>query len=439
MNRAAVDLQTPQEPGISNKNVFRAILAGSIGNVMEWYDFAIFGYFASIISEKFFPSQDPVAALLSTFAVFTVGFIMRPLGAFVIGSYGDRAGRRKALSLSVILMAVSTFIMGILPGYEQIGIISPIVLVIARLVQGFSVGAEWSVSAAFLVEYAPPHRRGLYGSWSQVSSGSGILFGSIVATLLSSFMSPDALNSWGWRVAFASGIIVGVVGLYLRLKIDETPKFQGVEQAKEVARQPLFEIFRSYPREILKIVGMSVAWTVSFYITMTYLPTYMKTVVKLSFQQSMLANIIVLVFFIVLIPVMGHLSDKYGRKPILLTSCLGFALLSYPVFALINQGGTFFMTLLPQFILAIFLAMFSGSAPATFAELFPTRIRNSALSVGYNIAAALFGGTAPLVATYLIAVTNNKLSPTYYVILFAVVTFFVILFGMKDKFRDELE
>lgn len=423
-------------PKKGKREVVRALVAGSIGNMMEWYDFAIFGYFTSIISQKFFPSTDPVASLLSTFAVYAVGFIMRPLGAFVIGSYGDRVGRKNALTLSVLLMAFSTFIMGILPGYDQIGVMAPMVLVIARLIQGFSVGAEWSVSAAFLVEYAPEGRRGFYGSWSQVSSGSGILLGSITATLLSTLLSPEALNNWGWRVAFATGLLVGFVGLYMRLKINETPKFQAVEQLNEVAKQPMLEAIRKYPKEILKVVGISMSWTVSFYITMTYLPTYMKTVIHMSFQEAMLTNIIILVFFNGILPLMGLLSDRIGRKPLLITSCLGFALLSYPAFMLINHGG-FVFALLPQIVLAIFLAMFSGTGPAAFSEQFPTHIRNSALSVGYNIAAALFGGTAPLIATYLISVTNNKLAPTFYVIVCAVITL-IVLIGMKDRYKEKL-
>jgi MHS family proline/betaine transporter-like MFS transporter len=423
-------------PKRGRREVMKALVAGSIGNMMEWYDFAVFGFFTSIISQKFFPSTDPVASLLSTFAVYAVGFLMRPLGAFVIGSYGDRVGRKNALTISVLLMAFSTFIMGILPSYDQIGVLAPVVLVIARLIQGFSVGAEWSVSATFLVEYAPEGKRGFYGSWSQVSSGSGILLGSITATLLSTLLTPEALNSWGWRVAFASGLLVGIVGLYMRLKINETPQFQLVEQSNEVSKQPMLEAIRKYPREILKVVGISMSWTVSFYITMTYLPTYMKTVIKMSFQEAMVTNIIILVFFNGILPLMGILSDRIGRKPLLITSCLGFAILSYPAFMLINHGG-FVFALLPQVVLAIFLAMFSATGPAAFAEQFPTHIRNSALSVGYNIAAALFGGTAPMIATYLISATNNKLAPTFYVIVCALITL-TVLIGMKDRFKEKL-
>lgn len=416
--------------------VRKAIIAGSIGNVMEWYDWSIYGFFASVISKHFFPSQDPVASLLSTFLVFALGFVMRPLGSLVLGPYGDRVGRRKALALAVILMAIGTFMIGVIPTYEQIGVAAPILLVIARLIQGFSAGAEWGSSTSFLVEYAPRNRRGFYGSWQQFSTGAGLLSGSLVSTLLILSLPATALESWGWRVAFLIGIVLGLVGLYLRMKMEDTPKFIQAEQTENVAKQPLKEMVTKHPLQVLQAIGFTISWTVSYYITFTYLPTYVKTVVHMSFGDAMLSNVIILTFFILLIPFVGALSDKIGRKPLLLLSCAGFAILSYPMFLLINRGS-FFMILLPQLILALFESFFAAPGPAALAEIFPTRVRNSSLSVGYNIGVALFGGTAPFIATYLISASGNKLSPTWYVIICAVITFLVLL-GLKDRYREEL-
>ncbi|GEO26510.1 MFS transporter [Alicyclobacillus acidoterrestris] len=428
------DKHVPFQDG---KTVRKAILAGSIGNVMEWYDWSIYGFFASTISKHFFPAGNSVAALLSTFLVFALGFIMRPLGSLVFGPYGDKVGRRKALAMSVILMAIGTFMIGVIPTYEQIGNAAPILLVVARLIQGFSAGAEWGGSTSFLVEYAPRWKRGFYGSWQQFSTGAGLFFGSVVSTVIIASLSPTALDAWGWRVAFLIGIILGIVGLYLRMKMEDTPKFREVANTEHVAQRPLKEMVTKYPLQVLQAIGFTISWTVSYYITFTYLPTYIKTVVNMSFGAAMASNLIILAFFIILIPIVGALSDRVGRKKLLMLSCAGFAILAYPMFLLINRGS-FVMILIPQFVLALFEAFFAAPGPAALAEIFPTRVRNSSLSIGYNIGVALFGGTAPMIATYLISSTHSKLSPTYYVIGCAVVTFFVLM-GLKDRYREELD
>jgi MFS transporter, MHS family, proline/betaine transporter len=438
MNVTELNLEQGKALSKSDKAMLRkAVVAGSIGNVMEWYDWSIYGFYASIISKQFFPSVDPLASLLMTFAVFAVGFLMRPLGSLFFGPYGDRVGRRKALAAAVIMMAVGTVMIGLVPNYNQIGIAAPILLVVARLIQGFSAGGEWGGSTSFLVEYAPKNKRGLYGSWQQVSTGGGLLAGSLVSTIFSFAMSPETLNSWGWRIPFLIGILLGILGLYLRMKIDDTPKFKEAEVTHETVKTPLKEMFTKHPKQILKSIGFTMHWTVSYYIFLTYMPTYINKVLHLSFSFALAANLIVLVFFMCIVPFMGHLSDRFGRKPMLICSCLGFIVFAYPVFLLIGKGG-FLFVLLPQFVFAIFEAMYSGAGPAALAELFPTRVRNSALSVGYNLGVALFGGTAPFIATYLISATHNNFSPTFYVIGCAVVSFFVLL-TLRETNQDELD
>lgn len=419
-----------------DKSTRKAIAAGSIGNAMEFYDWGIYGYLAPIISEEFFPAGNHVAALLSTFAVFAVGFFMRPIGSLFFGPLGDKVGRKKVLSLSIILMAIGTFLIGILPTYGQIGIFAPVLLVFARLIQGFSAGAEWGSSTSFLVEYAPKNERGYYGSFQQFSTIGGMILSSLVANILVATMSSETLNAWGWRLPFIIGIVLGFVGLYMRSKTEETPKFQEAVSEGDNSKQPFKEMLLKHPKGILVSIGFTISWTVSYYILLTYMPTYIKEVQGMSYSAGLISNLIVLIFLLVFIPVSGKLSDRIGRKPLLLFSCGGLVVLSYPMFLIIGQS--FFFMLLPQLILAIFLICFAGPGPAALAEVFPTRVRNSTLSIGYNIGTALFGGTAPFIATALIGWTGNKISPTFYVIVCGMITFFVIL-GMKDKFKEHLE
>jgi MHS family proline/betaine transporter-like MFS transporter len=413
-----------------------AIITGVVGNVVEWYDFSVYGYFAPIIAGLFFPSRDPFASLLATFAVFAVGFVMRPVGAVLFGHYGDRAGRRNALAATVILMAAGTALIGVLPTYAQAGVLAPALLVAARLLQGLSAGGEWGGSTSFLVEYAPESRRGFIGSWQQFSTAFGLLLGSGLGFLLTSTFSQDALQAWGWRLPFLVGSLVGIIGLYMRLRIEETPKFRAIEKAGEVARSPLLETLRMYPREILAALGFTLLWTVSYYVFLTFMPTYLSSVLKVPLSQAFLSNTLGLLFFIGLIPVMGAISDRLGRKPLLILSAIGFAVLTYPLFAVISQG-VFLLILVAQLAFGFLEALYSGPGPAAIAEIFPTRVRYSALSIGYNVAVAAFGGTAPFIATYVIAQTGNNLSPTIYVVLSALITL-VVLLRIKETHQQPL-
>ncbi len=260
----------------------RAVVAGTIGNVLEWYDFGVYGYLATTMSQLFFPGDDKTISLLKAFAVFGVGFVMRPVGSILFGVYGDRFGRRLALSAVIFLMAFSTVAIGLLPTYAQAGVLAPILLVVFRLLQGLSAGGEWGGSTSYIVEYAQEGRRGFIGSWQQVSVGSGFLLGSLSAALLSSSLSPDAFISWGWRVPFLLGIFVGVLGAYLRWRLNDTPKFTEIAQHGEVAKAPLIEAFTAYRREALTIFGLTLHNTVAYYITIIYVTSYIVSVAKLA-------------------------------------------------------------------------------------------------------------------------------------------------------------
>jgi MFS transporter, MHS family, proline/betaine transporter len=414
----------------------KAVTAGAIGNFVEWYDYSVYGFFAPIIASQFFPSEDRVASLLATFAVFAVAFFMRPVGAFVFGHYGDTVGRRNTLAAAIILMGLATLMIGVLPTYGQIGVLAPILLVVARLLQGFSAGGEWSGSAAFMVEYAPQNRRGLYGSWQQFSIVAGLLLGSAMGGLLGAVLSEDALNAWGWRIPFILGMVVALVGLYLRLRVEDTPAFRIVEEKNEVTDAPVKESFTAHRGESLTAIGFTVAWTVAYYILLTYMPTFVSETLGLPLSQALLSNAIGLVALGALIPFTAALSDRIGRKPLLIGFSALIALLTYPLF-LLASTQVLFLIVLAQIIFGVIISLFSGPGPAALVEMFPTNVRYSALGVSYNIAVAAFGGTAPFIATYLISRTGSNLAPGIYLIVAAVITLIVVS-RMKETYREPL-
>jgi MHS family proline/betaine transporter-like MFS transporter len=404
----------------------RAILAGVIGNILEWYDFGVYGYFVATISALFFPTSDPLSSLLLTFGVFGVGFVMRPLGSIVFGIYGDRFGRRAALSAVIFLMAFSTLAIGLLPTYGQIGIWAPILLVVIRLIQGLSAGGEWGGSTAYLVEFAPEGRRGFIGSWQQVSVGAGFLLGSLSAALIAEILSPADLISYGWRIPFFMGIVVGAVGAYLRWSLDDTPAFVELEEKGAVAKHPLVEAFTTERKATFTIFGMTLHNTVSYYIPIVYMTNYIRTAGGLTASAAMWIGTACLTVFVILIPIWGALSDRIGRKPLLLLSAGGYVILSFPLLMMASSGSVA-LAFLAQLIMIVFLSFFSGPCPAVYSELFPTRVRYTALSVGYNTAVAIFGGFAPFICTWLIQLTGSALAPGYYMVAAAVISFLVIL------------
>ncbi|MBN8959324.1 MAG: MFS transporter [Rhizobiales bacterium] len=422
------------EPKVTEGRRRAAIVAGVIGNVLEWYDFAVYGFLVSTISHLFFPAGDPIVSILLTFAVFGVGFVMRPVGSILFGIYGDRYGRRKALSAVIFLMALSTLAIGLLPTYPQVGVLAPLLLVITRLIQGLSAGGEWGGSTAYLVEFAKEGRRGFVGSWQQVSVGAGFLLGSATAALFNAILTPEELMSWGWRVPFILGLFVGLLGAYLRWGLDDTPAYTRIEQSGEVAQSPLAEAITQYPRETLTAFGITLHNTVAYYIALIYMTGYMVTVSKLPQPTALWIGTICLAVFVVLIPFMGALSDRIGRKPLLMASCVGYALLGYPLFVMASSGDVT-KAFIAQLLMVVMLAPYAGACPAAYSELFPTRVRYTALSIGYNTAVAIFGGFAPFIATFLIRETGNPLSPSFYVIAAAVITFIVLTRIKETAFK----
>jgi len=412
--RDAAPGRTPRTP----------VISGAIGNALEWYDFGVYGYFSVIIAQVFFPNSD--AGLLLTFATFGVGFLMRPLGGFVFGHFGDRVGRRTTLIASVGIMGVATFIIGLIPSYASIGIWAPVLLLVFRLVQGFSVGGEYAGSASFLVEYASPQHRGLVGSIQSVSVFLGSLAGSLSGLLVTSLMSEEAVLSYGWRIPFLSGLLLCAVALFLRLRVEDTPAFRAILAEGKVEKAPLVDLFRTQYVAMTKLLCLAIFFTVSYYIVLIYIPSYLIEEVGFSSSFSFLATSLVILFGTALVAVSGHLSDRVGRKPLLITAAVATVVLSFPAFLVVGSGAAPY-ALLGLSLLMLPVAVLYGVAPTAFAELLPTRLRYGGFSIPYNIATSLFGGFAPFIATWLIRVTDNPLSPSFYMIFAALVALVALL------------
>lgn len=401
----------------------RAIGAAAVGNLLEWYDFVVYSYLADIIARNFFPDADPTAGLLDSFAAFGLGFAARPLGAAAMGWIGDHLGRKAALTATIALMAVGTVLIGVIPSHAAIGLLAPILLVLARLLQGFSVGGEWGNAASFIVEWAPAGRRGYFSSFQQCSLVAGLLLGSGIAALLSSLLSPTAMEGWGWRIPFLLGGLIAPVGIYLRRSVEESPAHL------QAARTPAVPeaADRRTAIETAQAFGFMILWAVQFYIFLAYMPTFTMTYAGIGKSAALWSNTAGLLLLMVAIPPFGHLSDRIGRKPVLLASCAFFALLPYPLFRLLAGGASIATVLVIQLAVALAIALYSGAGAAAITEIFPTHRRATYLSIANGTAVAIFGGFAPYIATWLIRETGSPLSPTVYVIAAAIATGATIL------------
>jgi len=397
----------------------RVVAASFIGNFVEWFDYAVYGYLATVIARVFFPDSSPATGLLATFAVFAISFVIRPVGGLVWGHFGDRIGRRTALSLSILIMSTATFCIALIPGHDQIGILAPVLLLIVRMVQGFSASGEYAGASAFLAEYAPEGRRGLYTSVVPASTAAGLLFGSLLAALLSGVLTGDQLDSWGWRLPFLLAAPLGLIGRYIRLKLEDTPKFHELE-LREQSNAPLRILFTEHRRAIAIAFGVTCLNAVGFYLLLSYMPTYLSTRLGVGETASFVASAITLTCYIGFIFGMGRLSDRFGRKRVLIAASILFAVLTVPLFAALGVVGIVGIVLI-QIVLSALLTMNDGTLPVFLAEIFPTRVRYSGFAFSFNTANALFGGTAPFVATLLIRLTGSDLAPAWYLVAAALV------------------
>jgi MHS family proline/betaine transporter-like MFS transporter len=412
----------------------RAILSCAIGNFFELFDFTIYGYFAVAIARAFYPS----GSMFSTFATFGAAFLMRPIGAIVLGAYGDRVGRRAALVVTIGLMAAATGFTGLIPTYQSIGIWAPIVLVICRLLQGFSTGGEWGGAAAFLVEYSPAGQRGLVGSMQQLSTQIGSLSGSLSAALLASNLSEADFYAWGWRLPFVVGFLLGPIGYYLRRKVAESPAFERAVESRSVTRSPLLTAVREYRVPMLQAFGLSIIGCQANFTFVIYLVSYAITVMKLPPGSALSCAVASGLIIVILTPLVGFLSDRIGRRPMILACAVLNLIFDYPLFLLAINGGGFVSLLLALACNAVFQSLYTGTIPSILAEMFPTPVRYTGLSVSYGFAVVLFGGFAPLIATWLVAVTGNPLAPAFYIMVGGAISAAAIL-SMKERLNVPLE
>jgi MHS family proline/betaine transporter-like MFS transporter len=408
----------------------RAATASFMGNFVEWFDYAAYGYLAAVIAVVFFPATDKTTGLLAAFAVFAISFIVRPIGGIVWGHIGDRYGRRNALSLSILIMSGATFCIALLPTYAQVGMLAPLLLLLIRLVQGFSASGEYAGAAAFLAEYAPDNKRGFYTCLVPASTAAGLLFGSLFAAGLYSQLDTEQLHSWGWRIPFLLAAPLGLIGRYIRLHLEDTPKFREMEQALEQKggehAVPLRELFGAQRKRVLVAIGVTCLNAVAFYLILSYMPTYLSTEMGMSETDSFLASTVSLATYIGFIFLMGKLSDRFGRKTMLIAASLLFLAVTVPLFGLL-EGQTFAFILLIQIAFGLMLAMNDGTLPCFLAEVFPTRVRYTGFAFSFNTANALFGGTAPFIATWLISQTGDKLAPAWMLVAAAAVALVAML------------
>ncbi|RDD84172.1 glycine betaine/L-proline transporter ProP [Streptomyces parvulus] len=402
--------------------VRRAVKAAALGNAMEWFDFGVYSYIAVTLGKVFFPSGNPTAQLLSTFGAFAAAFLVRPLGGLVFGPLGDRVGRQKVLALTMIMMAAGTFAIGLIPSYATIGVWAPVLLLVARLVQGFSTGGEYAGASTFIAEYAPDKRRGFLGSWLEFGTLAGYIGGAGLVTLMTALLSDGDLTSWGWRIPFLIAGPMGIVGLYLRMRLEETPAFAAEMAKAEKARPkvPLREMVTGQWRALLLCVGLVLVFNVTDYMLLSYMPSYLTSELEYDETYGLLVVLAVMALMMVVQPFAGALTDRVGRRPVIAAGCAGFLLLSVPALLLIREGSLIAVGL-GMAALGLLLVCFTASMPAALPALFPTRVRYGSLSIGFNVSVSLFGGTTPLVVTALIGATGDMMMPAYYMMAAAVV------------------
>lgn len=421
----------------------RVAVSSFLGNFIEWFDYASYSYFATVIAAVFFASEDPTAALISTFAVFAVSFVMRPIGALFWGSLGDKKGRKWALSVSIFLMSGATFLIGCLPTYAAIGLGAPLLLLLLRMIQGFSAAGEYAGAATFLAEYAPQDKRGLYCSLVPASTAVGLLVGSTLATLMTIFMPEDAVNMWGWRIPFLLAGPLGLIAHYIRTRLEDSPTYQAMQEglsAKESeAQHPVRDLVKHHMRELLVSFGACMLNAVGFYAVLTYLPTYLETAVGRPADESQLATTISLVAYIAFIFISGKISDRFGRKKMLITACVLFIVLTVPAFMLLNSSQ-FIIVLGVELVMCFVLTINDGTLSSYLTETFPTDVRYTGFALSFNLANAIFGGTAAMIGTALIAATGSTLAPAWYMVAVSVVALVAMILSHEnsDKHLDEI-
>ncbi|MFB4277572.1 MULTISPECIES: MFS transporter [unclassified Nonomuraea] len=418
---------TPQDSAAVRRKV---TMASAIGNFVEWFDSAAYAVMSATIAGLFFPDYDKSAALLATWAIFAGGFVARPLGAAFFGRYGDRLGRNRMLALTILTMSGATFLIGILPTYASWGMAAPILLFLLRCAQGFSTGGEYTGASAFIVEYAPEGRRARFAAAVPVTVGLASVAGSGVGFLITSTVTAEALQSWGWRIPFLLAAPLGLIGLYLRSKVEDTPVFRSLEQHDAVEPAPLRAAVRRCGRQIATLFGYSITNAVGYYLMSSYMIAYMSEELGYSKSESQLTNVVSMLAYSIACLFAAAASDRYGRRPMLIIACAGFVLLPLPAFWLMGSGLAGAMV--GTSLLAMLVSVIGTSNVPALVEMFPAKVRASGSAIGYTAAYVLFGGTAPFAATGLVAATGSAIAPAFYMVVIAVVSLIVVLTSFKE-------
>ena len=405
----------------------KQVAAAVIGNALEWYDFVVFGFLTTIIARLFFPAENEYAGVLLTTATFGVGFFMRPVGGVVLGIYADRRGRKAAMQLIIALMTAALLVIATAPPYAAIGIAAPALIVFARLLQGFATGGEFAIATSFLVEVAPPNQRGFYGSLQQVGLALAALGGALAGAFVTLALTPAELDSWGWRVPFLLGLLIAPVGLYISRYMEETDEFVAAQKSP-IARLPLTTLLVDNLRGILVTFGLIVCGTITYYVVLIYMPTFAQKQLHLPLGTAFAVQVIALACLTAVIPLVGMLSDRVGRKPVLLAGSALLLVALFPLFERVQAGPTFANLLLMQVVLCSLLGVYYGPLSTAVAEQFPPGVRSTGLSLAYNLAVMIFGGFAQFIVTWLIGATGNPLAAAYYVMFGCVAGFVAACF-----------
>lgn len=412
---------------MNNKKI---IFAGLVGNVMEWYDFAVYGYFAAILAPQFFPVSSPSASLIAAFGAFAAGFLVRPLGGLVFGRIGDKLGRQRALLLSVMAMAVPTVLIGCLPNYSQIGILAPVLIVVLRIVQGLSVGGEYTCSLVYLAEQSEPEKRGRTAIWGMWGATSGILLGSGIGALVAGFVDAEQLASWGWRVPFIMGGFVALTGIMVRRTIHVAP-ITGESES------PVRDIFTRHAGAVTRVALLNVANGVGFYAAFVYAVTYIRNIDGLNEATALDLNSFSMVILLLVLPIAALLADRFGRRPMVI---LGTAVLTFgavPLFHLLHHADPAII-FIGELGFVVGVGMLGGGLSAANVELMPAAVRCTGLAFAYNASVGWFGGTTPLISTWLIAQTGDPITPAYWVSGAALVSMLTAIFLMRETRHEML-
>ena len=398
----------------------RVVVAGAVGSVVEYFDFAVYGYVATILAALFFVNEDPTAALLLTLATFALAFVLRPIGGVIFGHFGDRYGRKNALAATIVLMAGASGLIGVLPTYAAIGVGATALLVLARCVQGIAAGGELGGAASFVAEHSPKHLRGLLCSTTQTGALAGALLASATVSLLNAGLGDAAMSDWGWRIPFLIAIPLGLVGLWIRWRLAETPRFAALEEENEQPKAPVLELFRDHRRALAQCIGLSILLFSAYYVVYVYVNLHLQTVVGVSAGTAIWSTTATLVVATACMPLFGALSDRVGRKPVFIGGSIAALVMPIPGFMLLEQGGA--TAVLAHIAMGLIDSTLMGVAFSAFAELFTTRVRYTGIALGFNVGAAAAGGTAPYICTWLVDATGLSVAPAYFLMATAVIT-----------------